>query len=157
MAASNRIPKELADLTKDPPPYTVISLPSDSDIYNWNIVLAPPKESVYHGGEFHLSLKLPTEYPFKPPALSFITKIYHPNVTNDGKGSMCLGILRPENWKPSCKIRAVLLMAMDLLITPNVDDPVEPSIANEYTSSRDDFVRTAKLWVKNYAKPQSKK
>lgn len=51
--------------------------------------------------------------------LSFQTKIYHPNVTNDDKGSMCLGILRSDQWKPSCKILAVLEMAKGLLIEPN--------------------------------------
>ena len=72
------------------------------------------------GGIFHLHLTLPSEYPFKPPTLNFTTKIYHPNVSNDDKGSMCLGILRAENWKPSCKILAVLEMARGLLVEPNV-------------------------------------
>ena len=76
--------------------------------------------SIVQGGIFHLILTLPPEYPFKPPTLSFTTKIYHPNVSNDDKGSMCLGILRPENWKPSCKILAVLEMARGLLVEPNV-------------------------------------
>ena len=51
--------------------------------------------------------------------LSFRTRIYHPNVTNDEKGSMCLGILRSDNWKPSCKINQVLEMAQGLLVEPN--------------------------------------
>lgn len=71
------------------------------------------------GGTFKLHMTLPTEYPFKPPVLSFKTKIYHPNVSNDDKGSMCLGILRSDNWKPSCKLKAVLEMARNLLVEPN--------------------------------------
>jgi ubiquitin-protein ligase len=33
------------------------------------------------------------DYPFKPPALKFITPIYHPNV--DEKGSICLPAILP--------------------------------------------------------------
>ncbi len=41
------------------------------------------------------------------------------NVTNDDKGSMCLGILRSDSWKPSCKISQVLEMVVGLLVEPN--------------------------------------
>jgi ubiquitin-protein ligase len=90
--------------------------------------LLPPTEiqtankertSLSQGGRFRLNLTLPDTYPFKPPVLSFATKIYHPNVSNDDKGSMCLGILRSDAWKPSCKIVAVLEMARGLLLEPN--------------------------------------
>ena len=104
------------------------------------------------GGSFNLLLILPTEYPFKPPVLSFTTKIYHPNVSNDDKGSMCLGILRSDNWKPSCKIMQVLEMARGLLVEPNADDAVETSIAEEYKNDRAGFEKMAKQWTKMNAK-----
>ena len=45
--------------------------------------------------------KFPAEYPFKPPKISFKTRIYHPNV--DEKGQVCLPIVAAENWKPATK------------------------------------------------------
>lgn len=48
-----------------------------------------------------MSIDLPVEYPFKPPKITFLTKIYHPNV--DEKGQICLPIISPENWKPATK------------------------------------------------------
>lgn len=127
------------------PPQGITIQPIDEDMFKWNIEITGPKESIYavsslviqvrllsscsgiklipslfsQGGTFKLLLTLPTNYPFKPPVLSFQTKIYHPNVTNDDKGSMCLGILRSDQWKPSCKILAVLEMARGLLMEPN--------------------------------------
>lgn len=97
-------------------------------------------------------LILPKEYPFKPPTLSFKTKIYHPNVTNDDKGSMCLGLLRPDEWKPSSKIDTVLAFARGLLLEPQPDDAVEQGIAREYKENKKEFLKTAKAWVKQYAK-----
>ena len=101
---------------------------------------------------FTLHLSLPTEYPFKPPTLSFKTKIYHPNVTNDDKGSMCLGMLRADEWKPSSKIDAVLSFAKALLLEPQPDDAVEGGIAREYKENKKEFVKNAKAWTKQYAK-----
>lgn len=98
-----------------------------------------------------MTLTLPRDYPFKPPVLSFATKIYHPNVSNDDKGSMCLGILRADEWKPPNRISAVLTMARDLLIEPNPDDAVETGIADQYKTNRKEFEKTARDWVKRYA------
>ena len=97
-------------------------------------------------------LTLPTEYPFKPPVISFQTKIYHMNVSNDDKGSMCIGMLRSDQWKPPNKIYAVLQMVRNLLFEPNPDDAVEPSIAEQYKADRGEYEKTVKDWVKKYAK-----
>ncbi|KAI9783549.1 MAG: hypothetical protein M1839_003719 [Geoglossum umbratile] len=147
-----RIGKELAEVTKDPPEGTSVSLINEADIYNWDIQLEGPEDSPYAGGTFKLHLALPNDYPFKPPTLNFKTKIYHPNVSNDDKGSMCLGMLRSEEWKPSSKISGVLRTARNLLIEPLPDDAVEAQIADQYKTNRKDFDKTARDWTKKYAK-----
>ncbi|XP_060246336.1 ubiquitin/ISG15-conjugating enzyme E2 L6 isoform X9 [Meriones unguiculatus] len=50
---------------------------------------------------FRLQIDFPREYPLKPPTLKFITKIYHPNVGEDGL--VCLPLISRENWKPYTK------------------------------------------------------
>ncbi|KAL2043928.1 hypothetical protein N7G274_003448 [Stereocaulon virgatum] len=150
--AQKRIVKEYSELQKNPPLGMKISLPSEADMHQWQILIDGPKGSPYEGGVFTLQLSLPTEYPFKPPTLSFKTKIYHPNVTNDDKGSMCLGMLRADEWKPSSKIDAVLGFARRLLSEPQPDDAVEGGIAREFKENKKEFIKNAKAWTKQYAK-----
>ncbi|KAF2834911.1 putative ubiquitin conjugating enzyme [Patellaria atrata CBS 101060] len=151
MANRKRIVKELSDVTRSPPPGTRVQLLDESDVHIWEVLMDGPPESVYVGGHFKIKVTLPTDYPFKPPLLSFTTKIYHPNVSNDDKGSMCLGMLRSDEWKPANRISAAIEMARNLLIAPNADDAVEVSIADQFKNDRAEFEKIAKDWTKRYA------
>jgi ubiquitin-conjugating enzyme E2 D/E len=84
--------------------------------------------------------------------LSFRTKIYHPNVTNDERGAMCLGMLKSEEWKPPNKIREVLAMVRATLGVPNPDDAVETGIAEQVKQDYASYEKVAKEWVARYAK-----
>ncbi|KAK7512538.1 ubiquitin-conjugating enzyme/RWD-like protein [Phyllosticta citricarpa] len=150
--AQRRISKELAEVTNAPPAGMKVTLgDGGANLHVWEVLVDGPEQSAYAGGQFKLVITLPKEYPFKPPTLSFHTKIYHPNVSNDDKGLMCLGMLRPDAWKPPNKLSAVLDMVYNLLIEPDVSDPVEAAIADVYKRDKKEFEKTAKEWVKRYA------
>ncbi|KAF2280202.1 ubiquitin-conjugating enzyme E2-16 kDa [Westerdykella ornata] len=149
--AKKRILREYAECQNDPLPGVKINF-DEQNMTKWEILMDGPDQSVYAGGHYKLEINFPNEYPFKPPVVSFKTKIYHPNVSNDDKGSMCLGLLRPEEWKPPNKVISVLHLIRNLLIEPNPDDAIELSIANDYKTNRAEFDKTAKDWVKRYAK-----
>lgn len=106
---------------------------------------------ISQGGKFKLLLVLPTEYPFKPPVINFKTRIYHPNVTFDDQGSMCIGILKADAWKPSSKIMSVLTATQQLLAEPVPDDALEASIADKYKNDRKEYNAEAKKYTKQYA------
>lgn len=84
--------------------------------------------------------------------LSFRTKIWHPNVTNDGRGSMCLGILKSDEWKPATKVAGILDLVHATLVEPQPDDAVEGLIAEQYKNHREEFDAKARQWTKEYAK-----
>ena len=149
--STKRITREYAEVSQDPPAGFTVTLPPNSSIHTWHITLTPPADSPYHPGKFGIILTLPTDYPFKPPVVKFITRLYHPNVSNDSLGRVCLGLLKPDVWKPSTKIRAVLEALRNLMLEPQPDDPLEDRIAEEYRSDKPSWEKNVKLHVERYA------
>jgi ubiquitin-conjugating enzyme E2 D len=147
MSALQRIKKELQNLTEDPPANCSAG-PLGEDIFHWQATIMGPSDSPYEGGIFIMSIKFPKDYPFKPPRVTFETKIYHPNINSSG--GICLDILKNE-WSPALTISKVLLSICSLLCDPNPDDPLVPDIARLYKQNKEKYMRTAQLWTIQYA------
>lgn len=134
-------------MSKDPPAGCSAG-PVGDDLFHWQATIMGPQESVYQGGVFFLTIHFPTDYPFKPPKVSFTTRIYHPNINSNG--SICLDILRSQ-WSPALTISKVLLSICSLLTDPNPDDPLVPEIARIYKQDRDRYNLSAREWTQKYA------
>lgn len=147
MSALQRIKKELQNLTEDPPANCSAG-PLGEDIFHWQATIMGPSDSPYEGGIFIMSIKFPKDYPFKPPRVTFETKIYHPNINSSG--GICLDILKNE-WSPALTISKVLLSICSLLCDPNPDDPLVPDIARLYKQNKEKYMKTAQLWTIQYA------
>jgi len=148
MAATKRIAKELKDMAKDPPANCSAGPAKDGELFKWIATIYGPDKSAYAGGVFQLEIEFPSDYPFKPPKVRFVTKVYHCNV-ND-KGGICLDILK-DNWSPALTISKVLLSICSLFTDPNPDDPLVPAIAQQYKTNRALHDKTAKEWTRKYA------
>ena len=146
--ALKRITKELQDIQRDPPTNCSAGPTDNSDKFNWSATIMGPSDSPYQGGVFFLTIRFPSDYPFKPPKVSFTTKIYHPNI--NANGSICLDILK-DQWSPALTISKVLLSISSLLTDANPDDPFVPDIAQLYKSDRKTYEKNAKDWTKKYA------
>eukprot|EP01015_Nassula_variabilis_P034051 TRINITY_DN831_c0_g2_i5.p1 TRINITY_DN831_c0_g2~~TRINITY_DN831_c0_g2_i5.p1 ORF type:complete len:149 (-),score=13.29 TRINITY_DN831_c0_g2_i5:148-594(-) len=146
--ALKRIQKELKDINNDPPSNCSAGPVSDTDQFHWQATIMGPDDSPYAGGVFFLNINFPTDYPFKPPKVSFITRIYHPNINSNG--SICLDILK-DQWSPALTVSKVLLSICSLLTDPNPDDPLVPEIANQYKTDKTRYESIAREWVRKYA------
>ena len=146
--ALKRISKEQADLQRDPPANCSAGPTDESDLYNWTASIMGPEDSPFQGGVFFLNVQFPTDYPFKPPKLSFTTRIYHPNINSNG--SICLDILK-DQWSPALTISKVLLSISSLLTDANPNDPLVPEIAHIFKNDRARYENTAREWTRRYA------
>ncbi|KAG9299541.1 hypothetical protein G9A89_020712 [Geosiphon pyriformis] len=146
--ALRRINKELLELNKNPP-VGVSAGPVEEDLFTWQGTILGPQNSPYKGGIFRLKIEFSPDYPFKPPTIKFITRVYHPNIDEDG--SICVNLLKTDVWKPATKIAQVLEAIASLLENPNPDDALVVSIAEIYNTNKAKFVKTAKEYVRKYA------
>ena len=146
--ALKRIQKELVDLQRDPPANCSSGPTDESDLYNWTASIMGPEDSPFQGGVFFLNVQFPTDYPFKPPKVSFTTRIYHPNINSNG--SICLDILK-DQWSPALTISKVLLSISSLLTDANPNDPLVPEIAHIFKNDRARYDNTAREWTRRYA------
>jgi len=147
---SKRLQKEMKEFMDEPKDWCKIELSTDENLFQWRAQITGPEKSPYEKGVFKLEIDIPTDYPFKPPKVKFLTKIYHPNVKSDG--SFCTEILTTEGWSPQLKIIQVLLTIRQLLSEPNADNPLEAEIAQQFKTDRSAFNKTAKEWTKKHAK-----
>ena len=142
-----RLQAELIEFDKNPPEHCSAGLVEDQ-LSHWNATIIGPGESPYNGGIFNLDIVFPSDYPFKPPKVRFITKIFHPNINKDGY--ICLDILK-DAWSPALSISKVLLSICSLLTDPNPDDPLEPKAAQLYKTDKLKFDLVAREFTEKYA------
>jgi ubiquitin-conjugating enzyme E2 D/E len=145
--ALRRIQREHQDFMKDAPENCSAG-PRGDNLYIWDAMILGPTDSPYVGGMFKMEIHFPNDYPFKPPKVTFLTKIYHPNISS--AGNICLDILK-DQWSPALTVTKVLLSICSLLTDPNPKDPLVPDIANQYMNSRQEYDATAREWTLRYA------
>jgi ubiquitin-conjugating enzyme E2 D/E len=145
--ALKRIQRELQELGRDPPANCSAG-PVGEDLFHWQATIMGPDDSPYSGGVFFLDIHFPNDYPFKPPKVTFLTRIYHCNI--NGNGGICLDILK-DQWSPALTISKVLLSVCSLLTDPNPSDPLVPEIAQLLKTNVTQHDATARDWTSKYA------
>ena len=144
---ASRIQKELKELQLSPPANCSAG-PIDDDIFKWQATIMGPADSPYEGGVFYLKIDFPRDYPFKPPKMYFLTRIYHCNVNSNG--GICLDILK-DQWSPALTISKLLLSICSLMDDANPDDPLVPDIADLLKNDKTKHDENARLFTLKYA------
>jgi ubiquitin-protein ligase len=130
-------------------PETIHKVETNENIYGEHIVfMKGPKDTPFEDGIFKLSIYLPEDYPFKAPKIKFITKMYHPNISEEG--TICIDILK-DQWSSALRLNTVILSISSLLVNPNPNDPLVPDIANEFVKNRKTYNENVIKYVKKYS------
>ena len=147
MGTIKRINAELIEITKNPPTNCSAGI-ADNNIHQWQATIMGPEGSPYYGGIFYLKIDFPIDYPFKPPKIMFLTKIYHCNINSSG--GICLDILK-DQWSPALTISKVLLSICSLMDDPNPKDPLVPEIANLLINNKAEHDERARIYTIQHA------
>ncbi|XP_061739201.1 ubiquitin-conjugating enzyme E2 R1-like [Nerophis ophidion] len=138
---------EMKSLQDEPVEGFKITLVNESDMYNWEVAIFGPPNTHYEGGYFKALLKFPVDYPYSPPAFRFLTKMWHPNIYENG--DVCISILHPpvddpqsgelpsERWNPTQNVRTILLSVISLLNEPNTFSPANVDASVMYRRWRE--------------------
>lgn len=127
------------------------AVPLGDDLFHLQAAIEGPPGSP--GGHFSLEIHFPDCYPFWPPKITFITRIFHPNI--DSAGNICMDILHGK-WAPSLSMARLLFSICSILYDPLMDEDVanpllEPAIADMYRNDRERCMQSAREWTRQYA------
>uniref|UniRef100_A0A7S0QNV4 UBC core domain-containing protein n=1 Tax=Cryptomonas curvata TaxID=233186 RepID=A0A7S0QNV4_9CRYP len=150
------------ELHKKPSDYFSAGLTDESNIFEWDICISGPPDTLYEGGIFNCKLIFPPTYPERPPKMKFTTPIWHPNVYTNG--DVCISILHepgedafnPQEkasmrWNPIHTVETIVISVVSMLSDPTDESPANIDAAKEF---RDDFPTFKKKVARCVARSQ---
>lgn len=153
MAVNRRLVRELREVAEDGGS-GVSARPKGDNISLLFGSIQGPGDTPYEGGIFEVDITVPNDYPFEPPKMKFVTKVWHPNVSSQ-TGAICLDILK-DQWSPAMTLRTALLSVQALLSSPEPNDPQDAQVAKQYLVNRREFDEQARSWTNTFAKQAPK-
>lgn len=80
---ARRIAKEIGDIKADQLSQIFVEPAGNGDdLTHLRGQFKGPPDTPYEGGTYVVDIKIPSDYPFRPPLMKFETKIWHPNVSS---------------------------------------------------------------------------
>ncbi|TFK29087.1 ubiquitin-conjugating enzyme [Coprinopsis marcescibilis] len=155
--------RQLTELTKRPVEGFSAGLVDENNLYEWEIMIIGPPDTMYEGGFFKARLSFPQEYPLLPPKMKFITPMWHPNIYADG--TVCISILHApgedqygyedagERWVPVHSVESILISVISLLSSdkPNLDSPANVDAAKEIRTDFESYKKKVRRLVRRSA------
>ncbi|KAL9240058.1 hypothetical protein vseg_014319 [Gypsophila vaccaria] len=147
-----QLAKELKNLDETPPEGIKVGV-NDDDFTTIFADIDGPAGTPYENGVFRMKLILSSDFPYSPPKGYFLTKIFHPNISNAGE--ICVNTLK-KDWNPTLGLRHVLLVIRCLLIEPFPESALNEQAGKMLLENYEEYARLARLYTGIHAKPKTK-
>ncbi|XP_042209127.1 NEDD8-conjugating enzyme UBE2F-like isoform X1 [Homarus americanus] len=147
--------KEVSEMESNLPEGCAAKFDDPDTLHSFHLIVTPP-EGYWSGGVFAFSINVPEEYNIAPPLVRCETKLWHPNISEEGE--ICLSLLRQNSidglgWAPTRRLKDVVWglssLFMDLL---NFDDPLNIEAAEHYQRDKESFRRKVREYIDKYTK-----
>lgn len=149
MSLLQRLKHHHRELAKNPAPLCHAEPENmEKNFTHWIGYIDGPDETPFEGGRFHLTIDFPSDFPFNPPLMKFVTPIFHPNISP--KGDICLDILHSQ-WSPVLTVRSLLISLCSLLSDPNAEHGLNQEALTIYRTDRNKYQEIASKWTRDYA------
>ena len=99
-----------------------------------------------------MKLVISSDYPNTPPRGFFQTKIYHPNIADNG--DICVNTLK-RDWTPDVVLKHVFQVIRCLLIVPFPESSLNDEAGKLFMDSYEEFARRAKIMTEVKKNPIS--
>lgn len=131
--------------------------PMGGDLTHYEGWILGPAGSPYEGKFFRIMVRLPVDFPFSPPYIKFMTRLWHPNI-NPETGEICNDILKISGegeftWSPGSDVVSVIMNIIGMLGGNfNFNSPLNPEASQEFRKSKKSFEKSARDWAQRFGR-----
>ena len=146
--------KQQCELEKYPPDCVKFHI-NQSNLLDIQADIIGPKATPYENGIFRVKLEIPYNFPNNPPKGYFLTKIFHPNISE--KGEICVNTLK-KDWNPNEWSLSILFEVIKcLLIIPFPESALNEEAGKLFMEDYNEYAKIAKIYTNIYASNNNNK
>ena len=141
--------RQQQELLKKSPDH-VIPIINSEDPIDIQADIEGPEGTPYESGLFRVKLFIPSEFPQIAPKGIFLTKIFHPNVSE--KGEICVNTLK-RDWNPKqWSLYNLFEVIKCLLIVPFPQSSLNEEAGKMFMDNYEEYFKVAKMLTDIHAK-----